>query len=175
MTRAVDMRVVPLVGLVLDMRRRNRDPACAFFGRLVDLVERHKRRPALLCQDLGDRRRQRRLAVVDVTDRPDIAVRLRPLKLRLRHSLRLSVREKESFPQLEWRPGAGGGNRTHVASLEGWNSTIELHPPEWPFVDLVPSLRSCRDPAYRDPGGLVEGVGFEPTKTYVGRFTVCCL
>jgi hypothetical protein len=21
----------------------------------------------------------------------------------------------------------------------------------------------------------VEGVGFEPTKTYVGRFTVCCL
>ena len=24
--------------------------------------------------------------------------------------------------------GAGDGNRTHVASLEGWNSTIELHP-----------------------------------------------
>ena len=24
--------------------------------------------------------------------------------------------------------GAGGGNRTLVASLEGWNSTIELHP-----------------------------------------------
>ena len=23
---------------------------------------------------------------------------------------------------------AGDGNRTHVASLEGWNSTIELHP-----------------------------------------------
>jgi hypothetical protein len=26
-----------------------------------------------------------------------------------------------------------------------------------------------------DPEALVEGVGFEPTKTYVGRFTVCCL
>ena len=26
------------------------------------------------------------------------------------------------------RFGAGDGNRTHVASLEGWNSTIELHP-----------------------------------------------
>ena len=26
------------------------------------------------------------------------------------------------------RNGAGDGNRTHVASLEGWNSTIELHP-----------------------------------------------
>ena len=24
--------------------------------------------------------------------------------------------------------GAGGGNRTRAASLEGWNSTIELHP-----------------------------------------------
>ena len=24
--------------------------------------------------------------------------------------------------------GAGSGNRTHVTSLEGWNSTIELHP-----------------------------------------------
>ena len=24
--------------------------------------------------------------------------------------------------------GAGDGNRTHVASLEGWSSTIELHP-----------------------------------------------
>ena len=26
--------------------------------------------------------------------------------------------------------GAGDGNRTHVTSLEGWGSTIELHPPE---------------------------------------------
>ena len=25
--------------------------------------------------------------------------------------------------------GAGDGNRTHVVSLEGWSSTIELHPP----------------------------------------------
>ena len=24
--------------------------------------------------------------------------------------------------------GAGDGNRTHIASLEGWDSTIELHP-----------------------------------------------
>lgn len=28
--------------------------------------------------------------------------------------------------------GAGDGNRTHVISLEGWSSTIELHPH---FVD----------------------------------------
>ncbi len=24
--------------------------------------------------------------------------------------------------------GAGDGNRTHATSLEGWGSTIELHP-----------------------------------------------
>ncbi len=29
---------------------------------------------------------------------------------------------------IEFRNGAGDGNRTHVASLEGWSSTIELHP-----------------------------------------------
>ena len=26
--------------------------------------------------------------------------------------------------------GAGDGNRTHVTSLEGWGSTVELHPLE---------------------------------------------
>ena len=29
---------------------------------------------------------------------------------------------------LPLKSGAGDGNRTHAASLEGWNSTIELHP-----------------------------------------------
>ena len=31
------------------------------------------------------------------------------------------------------KSGAGDGNRTHAASLEGWNSTIELHPHIFPF------------------------------------------
>ena len=130
MARAVDMRVMPVRRLVLDMRRRDRDPARPLLRRLVDLVERHKRRPARFRQDLGDRRRQRRLAVVDVTNRPDVAVRLRPLKLRLRHRFRLSVRNREHKRTTETQPGAGAGdgNRTHVASLEGWSSTIELHP-----------------------------------------------
>ena len=35
-----------------------------------------------------------------------------------------------SFPaqRFPFGDGAGDGNRTHAASLEGWNSTIELHP-----------------------------------------------
>jgi hypothetical protein len=85
MARAVDVRVVPVLRLVLDMRRRDRDAALALLRRLVDLVVRRERRTARLRQNLGDRRRQRRLAVVDVTDRPDVAVRLVPLEFRLRH------------------------------------------------------------------------------------------
>ena len=34
--------------------------------------------------------------------------------------------------------GAGDGNRTHVTSLEGWNSTIELHPQD-PGDYITPS------------------------------------
>ena len=30
--------------------------------------------------------------------------------------------------------GAGDGNRTHAASLEGWNATIELHPQTQSFL-----------------------------------------
>ncbi len=85
MPRTIDMRIMPVGGLVFDMRRGDRDPPRPLLRRLVDLVKRHKCRPALLRQYLGDRRRQCRLAMVDVTDRPDVAMRLGPLKLRLRH------------------------------------------------------------------------------------------
>src|ERR1700684_2375714 len=39
-------------------------------------------------------------------------------------------KEEPYLPKPE-NPGAGDGNRTHVASLEGWSSTIELHPPDF--------------------------------------------
>jgi len=39
----------------------------------------------LLGADLRQRRRQRRLAVVDVTDRPHVHVRFRPIEFLLRH------------------------------------------------------------------------------------------
>jgi hypothetical protein len=35
-----------------------------------------------------------------------------------------------SYERITETVGASDGNRTHVASLEGWNSTIELHPQE---------------------------------------------
>ena len=47
---------------------------------------------------------------------------------RLRRPL-LYPTELQAHPtRLLEKSGAGDGNRTHAASLEGWNSTIELHP-----------------------------------------------
>src|SRR6266508_391450 len=86
-TRAVDVRVVARLGLVLNVRDRDGDTALALFGSLVDLVEgRHRVEVrVLVVQHLGDRRGKSRLAVVDVTDGADVDVRLGPLELRLRH------------------------------------------------------------------------------------------
>ena len=87
-TGAVDVRVVPLLGLVLDVRDRDRDTALPLLRRLVDLVERLGVRVqlrVLVVQHARDRSRQRRLAMVDVTDGADVDVRLRPLELGLRH------------------------------------------------------------------------------------------
>ena len=85
MARAVDVRVMAGVGLVLDVGDRDRDAALALLGGVVDRVERAVLGPALEGEVLRDRRGERRLPVVDVTDRADVDVRLRPLELLLRH------------------------------------------------------------------------------------------
>ena len=41
---------------------------------------------------------------------------------------------------------AGDGNRTHVSSLEGWCSTIELHPHNAPFINLLSPEEECPVP-----------------------------
>src|SRR3954467_5829837 len=90
-TRAVDVRVVTRLRLVLDVRDRDRDATLALLRRLVDLVERREgvEVRVLVVQDLGDGSGQRRLAMVDVTDGADVDVRLGPLELGLRHFLSL--------------------------------------------------------------------------------------
>ena len=87
--RAVDVRVVTVVRLVLHVRDRDRDAALSLFRRLVDLVVRQELREALLRQHLRDRRRQRRLPVVDVPDRPDVQVRLVSYEFFFGHLFRL--------------------------------------------------------------------------------------
>ena len=79
------MGVVALAGLILHVRGGDGDAARLLFRRLVDLVIGGELGAALLGQHLGDRRRQRGLAVIDVTDGPDVAMRLRTLEFFLSH------------------------------------------------------------------------------------------
>src|SRR5690349_8317110 len=79
------MRVMALVGLVFDVRGRDRDAARLLLRRLVDLVIGGVGRLTFLRQDLGDRGRQRRLAVIDVADRANIAMRLGALEFFFGH------------------------------------------------------------------------------------------
>mmetsp|Transcript_25117 Transcript_25117/g.77510 ORF Transcript_25117/g.77510 Transcript_25117/m.77510 type:complete len:223 (-) Transcript_25117:26-694(-) len=78
--RAVYVRVVPRLRLVLDVRRVNRDLPRALLGRLVDVFVRRELGAPLFREHLRDRRRQRRLPVVHVTNRPHVHVRLRPVE-----------------------------------------------------------------------------------------------
>src|SRR5207244_12269474 len=65
--RAVDVRVVTILRLVLDVRRVDRDAALLLLGGVVDRLERPDRcrAPNLLGEHLRDGGRQRRLAVVE--------------------------------------------------------------------------------------------------------------
>src|SRR5882762_3871293 len=84
--RAIHVRVVPVRGFILHVRNRDRDPALALFRRVVNRVERAERYLRVVFrQHLGNCRRQRRLAMIDVPDRPDVHVRLGPLKFLFRH------------------------------------------------------------------------------------------
>src|SRR5690606_23886934 len=84
-TRTVHVRVMPILALVLHVRRRNRDTPRLLLRRLVDLVELARLPAELRRHHRRQRRRQRRLTMVHVTNRPNVYVRLRTLKFRLRH------------------------------------------------------------------------------------------
>src|SRR5262249_12972401 len=84
--RTIDVRVVPVRRLILHVAHRNRDPPLPLLRRIVDRPKIPHRHPAVLrVQHLRDRTRQRRLAVIYVPDRPNVHVRLRPIKLLLGH------------------------------------------------------------------------------------------
>src|SRR5207244_6640921 len=83
--RAVDVGVVAGGGLVLYVGDGDGDPALALLGGVVDRLEGAVLGLALQAEVLGDGRRQARLAMVDVADRPDVDVRLGALELLLGH------------------------------------------------------------------------------------------
>jgi len=89
--RAIDVGVMAGLGLVFDVGRRNRNTAGLFFRRLVNLIIRRVRRAARLRKNLSNRRRQRRLAMVNVTNRSDVAMRLVARKFLFGHGIPPSV------------------------------------------------------------------------------------
>src|SRR5512145_1229053 len=108
------------VGLVLNVGDVDRDPSLPFLRCLVDLIVSHKLGLALLCQDLGDRRGQGCLTMVDVTNRTDVKVRFFTLELLLAHlillidcqSLSKKLKRPRSMKSLTGQsPGAGSNRR----------------------------------------------------------------
>ena len=83
--RAVNVSIVTVFRFVLNVRRVDRDAASAFFRRRVDLVVGLGFAAVLLGENRRDSSRERRLAVVDVTNRADVDVRLLALKMFLCH------------------------------------------------------------------------------------------
>ena len=85
--RTVDVSVVPIGGLVFGMSGCDRDTSLALFGSVVDVIKVFGRNVQIgvVSQNLGDRRCEGRLPVVDVPDRADVNVRLGPVKDLLRH------------------------------------------------------------------------------------------
>src|SRR5690606_38555157 len=92
LARHVYVRVVPRRALVFHVRGRDRDPARLLLRRHVDLVVRTELAAETLRADLRQRRRQRRLAVVHVTDRAHVHVGLGALELTLCHGCCLAGR-----------------------------------------------------------------------------------
>jgi hypothetical protein len=83
--RAVDVGVVAVGRFVFDVGGVDGDAARLFFGRRVDLVVGLGFTAELLRQHGGDGRRQGGLAVVHVTNRADVHVRLGPLEFLFCH------------------------------------------------------------------------------------------
>ena len=85
-SRAINVRVVAIRGFIFDVRGRNRDAARFLFRRVVNRIKSaNDDLRIMFSQYFGDRRRQRRLAVIDVSDRADIDVRFTSIKFLFRH------------------------------------------------------------------------------------------
>ena len=100
--RAVHVRIVPVLRLVLHVRRVDRDPARLLLRRRVNLVVVLRLPAVLLRQHVRHRRRQRRLAVIHVPNRPHVHVRLAAVKLLFRHLCSVTCLVWSPRPGLNW-------------------------------------------------------------------------
>ncbi len=124
--------------------------------------------PAPLCATLSERRRNRRQLSRRIPGSPGGESQARPAGPRVVHLRWESHHQLSSWPADTYsevvvedldlaamrlgfyqgkRSGAGDGNRTRIASLEGWSSTIELRP------RVRRDYPAGADPWKRLPGG----------------------
>ena len=155
--RAVNVRVVALGRLVLDVRRVDRDAARLLLGRLVDVgVPLEVGAAALrLAHHLGDRRRERGFAVVDVADRADVHVRLRALPRAVRHvAERADERRRGNSPSgRRSREAKSHRRRDRRTAGAAWPSR-ELAPSSHSLsrsADALPSCRQLNSPLHGPP------------------------
>ena len=92
---AVDVRVVALLGLVLDVGGVNRDPAGLLLRCGVDLVVGLGLATELLGEHVGDGGGQRGFAVIHVSDGADVDVRLGTIKFLFGHKCLLDGGREE--------------------------------------------------------------------------------
>ena len=76
MAGAVNVTVVPVLGLVLDVRGVDGDFTGLFFRSAVNVLVGHGLTPALFGEDLGDGLGERGFAVIDMADGADVDVGL---------------------------------------------------------------------------------------------------
>ena len=88
MARAVNVSIVPLLGLILNVSGIDGDAALSLFGSLVDVREINERVASArnpLSKSSCDGSRKGGLTMVNVADGADVAMRLSSLKLLLCH------------------------------------------------------------------------------------------
>ena len=73
-SRTIDMSIMPILGLILDVARIDRNLPSLLLGRLVDVLVRHGLTPSLLGQYRRDCLGESGLAVIDVADGADVNV-----------------------------------------------------------------------------------------------------
>jgi hypothetical protein len=89
--------VVPLLGLVLDVRNIDRDAALFLFRCIVDAVEGPKSAQPFSATPFCDRGCQGRFAVVDMPHGAHVHVGFAPIKLLLAHSCSPYMRRNQQI------------------------------------------------------------------------------
>src|SRR5690554_1865666 len=103
-TGAVDVRIVALCRIILHVRGRDGDTTLALFRSVIDLVKGTRLTVTPhFCTNAGQRRCQRRLTMVNVTDSAYVYVYLVTFKLTLRHNITSRKQSlKESVINQPW-------------------------------------------------------------------------